>query len=132
MFPMYPNYNNPYAYKPNNGIQYVNGFESAKAYNLAPNESVILMDSNKSTFYLKQADASGFATVRTYDFVEHKETAPTNDFVSRAEFNEMKTQLYNLSNELKNTVRTPIMSAERVNYESNFISKENAERATVG
>lgn len=32
-----------------NQIQFVNGIESAKAFTLGPNQSVILMDSNKQT-----------------------------------------------------------------------------------
>ena len=33
-----------------NQIQFVNGIESAKAFTLGPNQSVILMDSNKPAF----------------------------------------------------------------------------------
>ena len=33
-----------------NQIQFVNGIESAKAFTLGPNQSVILMDSNKPVF----------------------------------------------------------------------------------
>lgn len=41
-----------------NQIQFVNGIESAKAFTLGPNQSVILMDSNKPVFYQKQAETS--------------------------------------------------------------------------
>lgn len=59
-----------------NQIQFVNGIESAKAFTLGPNQSVILMDSNKPVFYQKQADASGFCTIKAYSFQEVKEDQP--------------------------------------------------------
>lgn len=53
-----------------NNIQYVNGLESANAYQLAPNSSILLMDSNMARFYIKQTDASGYHTIKAYDFTE--------------------------------------------------------------
>lgn len=71
-----------------NQIQFVNGIESAKAFTLGPNQSVILMDSNKPVFYQKQADASGFCTIKAYSFQEVKEDQPEDKYLTKAEFQE--------------------------------------------
>ena len=75
----------------NNGINWVQGIEGAKAYPVAPNATVMLMDSNANTFYIKNADATGRPTVTLYDFQERKVGNPsteqnkTADFVTREE-----------------------------------------------
>lgn len=74
-------------------IQFVNGIESAKAYNLGPNQSVILMDSNKPVFYQKQADASGFCTIKAYSFQEIKDDAPEDKYLTKAEFKEWLSKI---------------------------------------
>nr|DAK01887.1 MAG TPA: hypothetical protein [Caudoviricetes sp.] len=73
-------------------IQYVNGIESANAYRVMPNQQVMLMDSNMPRFYIKTADASGFATVKAYDFVEAKQEKP-EEYVKRSEFEDLKSYL---------------------------------------
>lgn len=75
----------------NTGINWVQGIEGAKAYPVAPNATVMLMDSNANTFYIKNADATGRPTVTLYDFQERKVGNPsteqnkTADFVTREE-----------------------------------------------
>ena len=73
-------------------LQYVNGRASVDNYTMQPNTSVILMDSTKDTFYIKRADASGSCTVEAFDF--HKSEDETkNEYVTRAEFDEIKKTL---------------------------------------
>lgn len=95
MYPNYPQYANQYSYTPqhNTGtIQYVNNLDSARAFQIPPNSSVLLMDSTMDRFYVKKSDASGFSTVEAYDF--HKaDTTPTVEFVSRQEFEELRAKL---------------------------------------
>ena len=45
--------------QPNNGLIWVQGESGAKSYLVAPNATVMLMDSEGERFYLKSADASG-------------------------------------------------------------------------
>lgn len=101
----YPQYNFPTNSAPtNSSIQYVNGLDSAKAYQIAPNSSVLLMDSAMDRFYVKKSDASGFSTVDIYDFHKAEEKHVTADFVSRQEFEELRskiTQYDELLNSLK-------------------------------
>lgn len=74
-----------------NGINWVQGIEGAKAYPVAPNANVMLMDSSASTFYIKSADATGRPTISLYDYEERKvgnDTTTQNktaDFVTKEE-----------------------------------------------
>ena len=64
------------------------GMPQMQAPTLGPNQSVILMDSNKPVFYQKQADASGFCTIKAYSFQEVKEDQPEDKYLTKAEFKE--------------------------------------------
>ena len=78
-----------------NQVQYVNGMESAKAYNLRPNESAILMDSNNPIFYHVQADASGYRTIKAYQFQEVHENKPEDIYLTKKEFHDWISQIQN-------------------------------------
>jgi hypothetical protein len=55
----------------NNGITWVQGIEGAKAYQLAPNSNVMLLDSdNDGVFYIKISDNVGMCNLRTFNYVE--------------------------------------------------------------
>ena len=92
--PMYQPYYNPYQYQQpipqqtqqpvqqqmptvqqNNpsSIIWVRNAQEAAMYPLAPNNAVALWDSASPVIYLKQADASGKPTMKTYDLVERTE-----------------------------------------------------------
>jgi hypothetical protein len=81
----------------NNGINWVQGMEGAKAYQLAPNSNIILLDSEQDRFYIKTADNIGMCNLRVFDFHEvtdnptPQQTQPTVDlsnYVTRKEFDE--------------------------------------------
>ena len=82
---MIPNYYNPYlapvqvpqaAPRNDSGINWVQGEAAAKSYLVAPNTSVFLMDSEKNTFYIKSADASGMPLpLRVFDYTERQTTS---------------------------------------------------------
>lgn len=64
----------------NNGLIWVNGEVGAKSYLVAPGNTVMLMDAENSTFYLKSADASGMPMpLRIFDYKE-RQNATTSDF----------------------------------------------------
>lgn len=44
-------------------ITFVNGIEGAKAYQMSPNSSALLMDSDNSKFYVKTTDSLGVAKI---------------------------------------------------------------------
>ena len=52
----------------NNAINWVQGEAAAKAYLVAPNQSVVLWDSEEQVIYLKSADASGMPSMKTLDY----------------------------------------------------------------
>ena len=60
----------------NGGLVWVQGEAGAKAYPVAPNKTVMLMNSEGSEFYIKSADASGMPLpLRVFDFAERKTDA---------------------------------------------------------
>ena len=78
-------------------IIWVQGEEGAKAYMVAAGNSVLLMDSENSAFYIKSTDASGMPLpLRVFDYKERTTAAKTPpqtaqqpgvELVTRAEFN---------------------------------------------
>lgn len=97
---MYPQYNNYIPQIPqqqipqqqaapqsDNSINWVQGLEGAKSWNVAPGKSVMLMDSESSVFYIKSSDNSGMPMpLRIFDYkersaepVQKNEVAPRND-----------------------------------------------------
>ena len=97
----------PMAQQNNNGLIWVQGEAGAKSYLVAPGNTVMLMDAENSTFYLKSADASGMPLpLRIFDYKERSAmpsqptSAPTSgelvnfdNFVTRKEFEELKASI---------------------------------------
>ena len=92
-------YNNNFLnYQPQkNGINWVQGVEGAKAFQLMPNSNTVLMDSeNDGIFYIKVCDNIGMWSLRKFRYQEIiDEPQQTNQYVTRDE-------LMNILKELKN------------------------------
>jgi hypothetical protein len=76
----------------------VTGIDGAKAYQMTPNSTVALFDSNEDIMYIKTTDGAGFPTIRTFAFNEvvANNSVPENvDYVTRDEFNKLKEELLN-------------------------------------
>lgn len=78
-----------------NGIVWVQGEQAAKSYLVAAGNSVLLMDSDASRFYLKTADASGMPLpLRVFEYKEVQAGQPqlpqTVDYIKRDEFDQLK------------------------------------------
>lgn len=105
MYPIYPTIPSTFATQSNvytpQTIQYVNNKQSAESYQLGPNSSVILMDSNLPRFYTKHTDASGIATVKVFDFKEAEEDKPV-EYVTKQEFEKFKANLKGVRHESSN------------------------------
>lgn len=69
--PQIPPMQNPVA---QGGVQWVAGRPEAENWLIAPNSAIALWDSTAPVVYLKQADASGKPTLKTYDLVERPAT----------------------------------------------------------
>lgn len=83
----------------NNGITWVQGEAAAKSLPVGAGQSVLLMDSEESVFYIKSTDQSGMPQpLRIFDYTErtaqHSEAGitkkPDVDYVSRSEFEEFR------------------------------------------
>ena len=95
----------------NSGIIWVQGEEGAKAYMVAPGNTVLLMDSDGSSFYLKSADNSGMPQpLRIFDYVERTQAPKTPvqapqtqavEYVTRADFNELAARADALTAEIE-------------------------------
>ena len=102
--------------QPNNGLIWVQGESGAKSYLVAPNATVMLMDSEGERFYLKSADASGMPLpLRIFDYKERTtsaqqafggsvtmETVNLDNFVTRKEFEELRASIALQSNSKNN------------------------------
>jgi len=60
-----------------NGILWVQGEAGAKSWAVAPGKSVMLMDSESNTFYIKSSDNSGMPMpLRIFDYTERNTQQP--------------------------------------------------------
>ena len=77
------------------GIIWVQGEAGAKAYPVAPGCSVLLMDSESKTMFVKSADVSGMPAMRVFDYTERTAATaqPVADFITREEFNKKISEL---------------------------------------
>lgn len=99
----------PHVPQTNQGILWVQGEAGAKSYLVAPNTSVLLMDSENSQFYIKTTDQAGMPTLRTFVYQEvtgaphnaqkQPETNLDDKYVTRQEYNDLRgkyEELYGL------------------------------------
>lgn len=82
---------------PSTNIIWTMGAESAKAYPVAPGRTIMLMDSESPTFFIKAVDSNGFATMKSFSFVEEVPAAVQEPsaakFVTTEQFQEAIEQL---------------------------------------
>lgn len=92
-----------------NGIIWVQGEEGAKAYMVAPGNSVLLMDSENSAFYIKSSDNSGMPMpLRIFDYVERnarqqtQNIKPNAEYVTRQEFDALSARINDIMANINN------------------------------
>lgn len=89
----------------NQGLLWVSGEVGAKSYLVAPNSTVLLMDSDAQRFYLKSADGAGMPSMRIFEYNEVTNTPPSvvsapnshekeldSKYVTREEYEGLKRQ----------------------------------------
>ena len=89
----------------NQGLLWVSGEVGAKSYLVAPNSTVLLMDSDAQRFYLKSADNAGMPSLRIFEYTEVTnvpQNAPQalntdlkeldSKYVTREEYDSLKRQ----------------------------------------
>lgn len=66
----YPQYQQ-YQLQQSGGLTWVQGIEGAKSHFVSPGQSVLLMDSESNSFFIKSADVSGMPLpLRIFDYTE--------------------------------------------------------------
>ena len=84
------------------GMIWVQGEAGAKSYMVAPNNTVVLWDSEEQRIYIKSADASGMPAMRVLEYNERIATArpqemPQKEYVTVDAFNELKAKFDTLA-----------------------------------
>lgn len=105
----------------NNGIIWIQGENSAKSFMVAPNTTVLLMDSEAQKFYLKSSDASGMPLpLRVFEYTETTQNASNtaseakevdlSGFATKAELDAFRDEIHGI---LKNVPRQINRRSER-------------------
>lgn len=85
------------------GLVWVNGEEGAKEYPVAKGNTVLLLDSQDSNFYLKTIDLTGIVSIRKFKFeeivVEVKSEEVKEKEVNK-EFEDLKSEFKSLKDEI--------------------------------
>ena len=94
-----------------NNVLQVMGPESAQAFQIGPNSKVILMDSNRSIFYMKESDSSGYSKTRAFSFNEipieslmesqqpvksQEDNSHNPEYVTKSDFDDFKKMIEEL------------------------------------
>lgn len=106
-------YQMPQAMQPpqtNQGLLWVQGEAGAKSYLVAPNTTVLLMDSEGSRFYLKSTDNAGMPSFRVFEYSEVDQNAQQvqnpsqidlgDKYVTREEYNDLNSKYIEILNRL--------------------------------
>lgn len=76
----------------NQGLLWVSGEVGAKSYLVAPNSTVLLMDSDASRFYLKSADQSGMPSLRIFEYTEVTNAPQTSVIAPNSNLKELDSK----------------------------------------
>ena len=90
-------------------VQNVNGIEGAKAYPLAGDSSVLLLDSNNPIVWLVQTDSAGYKTCTPYDISPHKE----EPMPSTSDYQALADRIAKLEERMNNEPNLRLVSKEQ-------------------
>ena len=98
-----------------NGFIWVQGEEAAKAYLVAPGNTVTLWDSEKDVIYIKSADASGMPSMRILEYKDIADKAPQkpaehacscgDKFVAKEDFEALRGEVERLTKRIEATTK---------------------------
>ena len=111
----------------NTGFQRVQGIEGAKSYRVQSGTSVILMDSESETFFIKSANAAGMLELHAYAFKEIYEIngqVISEAYVPQKEFVQLKNQFDELQAQFELVLKE---KQEKPVKKSSIILKGDAE-----
>lgn len=95
-------------------LTFINGIEGAKAFIVAPNQTIYLKDSDSNILYEKKADAQGRYTLTAFELKPVEINTPTapvkTEYATTSDLNALKSffteQVNILSSEIKKAVKT--------------------------
>lgn len=111
----------------NQGLNWVQGEAAARSYLVAPNTTVLLMDSESQSFYLKSTDNSGMPLpLRIFDYTERMANTPQNapqaaqstqtnlddKYVTREEYSRLQAQYAEILDKLDSFHAAPMVSED--------------------
>ena len=115
-YPQYQQQNNP--------IIWIQGIEAAKAYQTAPNSTVVLFDSDEQVIYIKSADMQGRPSMRILDYTIRSEAPKTAQnalsgnnaqIPTREDISALQSQIDSLRRQIEQmggTAHEPTLSAD--------------------
>ena len=97
-----------------NGILWVQGEAGAKSWAVAPGKSVMLMDSESNTFYIKSSDQSGMPMpLRIFDYTERNKQPQQNQVLQHTEIDTSQFVTWNeFDKKLKEKLQEIFMNKE--------------------
>ena len=76
-------------------LTFINGIEGAKAFIVAPNQTIYLKDSDSNILYEKKADAQGRYTLTAFELkqieINTPSPAPVNAYATTSDLNALKS-----------------------------------------
>ncbi len=99
-----------------NQYAFVNGLEGAKAYQVMPNQTMMLMDSDNPVVFMKTSDSFGKSSLRYFKLVEVKEddlkvqpqTNPNIEYALKADIEALNKKIDEISNKLEKPLKEEI------------------------
>lgn len=105
----------------NQGIIWVQGEAAARSYLVAPNSTVLLMDSETQRFYLKSANNAGMPSIQIFEYSEVTQNAPQSaqsipnnlddKYVTREEYSRLQAQYAEIMDKL-DSFHAPVVVSE--------------------
>ena len=129
-YPQYQQQNNP--------IIWIQGIESAKAYQTAPNSTVVLFDSEEQVIYIKSADMQGKPSIRILDYTIRTDAPRTaqnalygtnTQIPTKEDINALQSQIDSLKQQIEQiggVEREPALSANAATRKQQHSSKVSA------
>ena len=129
-YPQYQQQNNP--------IIWIQGIEAAKAYQTAPNSTVVLFDSDEQVIYIKSADMQGRPSMRILDYTIRSEAPKTAQnalsgnnaqIPTREDISALQSQIDSLKQQIEQlggTANEPTLSADAATAKHKSASKVSA------
>lgn len=120
-----------------NDIIWVQGEAGAKAYLVAPNNTVTLWDSESPTIYLKTADSNGVPSMRVLDFTERTQNTQKtpekhvcqcgDKFVPKEDFNALQAKFEGIEGKIAELEEKYNTLSAKMTAKTNKTTKGDAE-----